>query len=632
MEPNERDETADEPRWSDLWPTTNDLDMLAHSGDRSPYLNRFELNSVLHQDPPPPLGRETPLDSTGPEPSQHMSWSPQDSLSTSPNKVSTLESLPNAFSFYIGPTGTSDISLLSQYANTKQVAPGLSFRTVSDDSTKNSTIFGITEYRLIDAVEPKPGKNEVERAWTELWNIVDRRTALQLCRLYFKFVNPYFPVVSSAICPDNIESLNQLSLALLAGMCATATPFMLYDEDLYDVLPRPPSGPQLYRLCWTGITQELHAPTLATVQACLLLQHHMPANPVLADTAFKWSLTSITLSAAQTIGLHRNSLNWRLVPLEERILRQRVWWAVWTMDEWIALSRGMPTLINDDDVDVPPLEAVLADDESPVSDHTANHFERLTQLTLILDGIRKTYYSVKGEARTSLNLGLSLDAARSLRARLRTWQETLPANLRSWMKSETHIGTTGPREADNSRRLDGNASLHLSYIVVHMMLFRALLRPVKHIKSLGGFSGIDDLETLEGVSAIIKGSTFCARELVDFLENLQESRWNAFWHCWSRPNFAMAGSFMVDLLLTVSPSADSYQLSLAQQTTEDDGRMYASDGAFENELKELQHLIERWRWINRVSANGAAGVKGLTNLGLFKVETILAELRRPRPP
>lgn len=44
---------------------------------------------------------------------------------------------------------------------------------------------------------------------------------------------------------------------------------------------------------------------------------------------------------------------------------------------------------------------------------------------------------------------------------------------------------------------------------------------------------------------------------------------------------------------------------------------------FSTEYRELQALIRRWRWANRVSAHGAAGVKGLTNLGLLKVEPLM---------
>lgn len=48
--------------------------------------------------------------------------------------------------------------------------------------------------------------------------------------------------------------------------------------------------------------------------------------------------------------------------------------------------------------------------------------------------------------------------------------------------------------------------------------------------------------------------------------------------------------------------------------------------SFEKEYAELQSWIRRWRWATRTSANGAAGVKGLTNLGFIKVETLMGNV------
>jgi hypothetical protein len=47
---------------------------------------------------------------------------------------------------------------------------------------------------------------------------------------------------------------------------------------------------------------------------------------------------------------------------------------------------------------------------------------------------------------------------------------------------------------------------------------------------------------------------------------------------------------------------------------------------FCDEHHELQDWIRRWRWVVRISANGASGVKGLTNLGVLKMETLLGSL------
>lgn len=70
-----------------------------------------------------------------------------------------------------------------------------------------------------------------------------------------------------------------------------------------------------------------------------------------------------------------------------------------------------------------------------------------------------------------------------------------------------------------------------------------------------------------------------------------------------------------------SASASSHDIRQAGDSSHN-----RSSCSFDAEIRELEQWIKRWRWANRISANGAAGVKGLTNLGLFKVETLLNNL------
>jgi hypothetical protein len=70
---------------------------------------------------------------------------------------------------------------------------------------------------------------------------------------------------------------------------------------------------------------------------------------------------------------------------------------------------------------------------------------------------------------------------------------------------------------------------------------------------------------------------------------------------------------MVHLLQIVSPSNQA----------EGESRPEFLKYSFDAEHTELQDWIRRWRWATRISANGAAGVKGLINLGFIKVETLM---------
>ncbi|OKL59621.1 hypothetical protein UA08_05443 [Talaromyces atroroseus] len=541
-----------------------------------------------------------------------------------------LEFVPDAFSFYIGPTGVSDIHVLnSQQYDQENISTlrvrGLKYRLMDSGNHENDcmpqTVFGITDRSLLDKAEPKVDYQTTESAWSELWQILDPVGAWHLIGLYSRFVDPYFPIVSQQQIPDNPDALSNLSLGLLTAMCATALPFVMYNEDLYPLLLRPPSSSELYRLAWLGVTSELHAPSLTTLQACLILQQRLPTNLYLSDTAFTWTLMSTAVSIAQTIGLHRDPSAWISVPSWERRLRRRLWWALWTVEKWVALARGMPSHLHGDDSDV---AVIIMDDMTDTLSASCNnhaHLPHLVTLTCILSDICQTYYTVRASNRTSCDLQYSIEVARSLRARLKAWRDNMPDVLRfRSVRNIQHPTGPDPPQSHYQQRedLDGNGSLHLSYIVAHMALYRALLRPLNKWPILLARMSPDQTNAInEGAQAVVRGALLCVREFVEFMEALTETQWNAFWHSWSRPNFAIAGSFMVHVLHTIAPP------DVTRQAEKIGDKLSSNYITFEEEYEELKTWIRRWRWANRVSANGAAGVKGLTNLGLMRVETLM---------
>ncbi|KAJ5724997.1 uncharacterized protein N7483_006354 [Penicillium malachiteum] len=266
-------------------------------------------------------------------------------------KLDSLESIPGAFSFYIGPTGTSDIHVLTHQPYDAQNVSlpnvnGLRYRIMSTPSQKKDakdftppTVFGITDHALLTKAEPKLGPDRIEDAWSQLWDMMDPTAAWHLIQLYARYVDPYYPIVSKSQMPSDPSQLQYMSLALLTSICATALPFIMYDETLYTLLLHPPESGQLYELCWLCISKELHAPSLVTLQACLLLLQRLPTNMYLSDTAFSWSLMSTALAIAQTIGIHRDPMDWITVPAWERKLRRRLWWGLFVMEKWISLAR-----------------------------------------------------------------------------------------------------------------------------------------------------------------------------------------------------------------------------------------------------------------------------------------------------
>lgn len=283
----------------DAGPGINDFIQLDGDGF---FQHRDPLLSSPHSDSS--LSRASNSGQSRDGPSSHAS------VPSIPSAGESLELVPDAFSFYIGPTGTADIHLLRRedYDSsniTRPKIPGLKYRrleqttyAVRDDLGQHDTIFGITDQSLLRKAEPRVDADAIEAAWFELWKIVDPETAWRLIKLYSRFVDPYFPIIASHQLPLSPCKLSNMPLALLAAMCASALPFVVYDEGLFSLLLHPPSSSQLYRICWLDICQHLHSPTLATLQACLLLQQRLPTNAYLSDTAFAWSLMSTAVVVA----------------------------------------------------------------------------------------------------------------------------------------------------------------------------------------------------------------------------------------------------------------------------------------------------------------------------------------------
>jgi hypothetical protein len=469
-------------------------------------------------------------------------------------KIRPLDAQASRYARFIGETGESNPYLLRHYRydeNDECTISKLTYRriksssnanTLSDEKGEPPVVFMLAEDSLAQKGEPRVEDDVLAKCRSDITEMFNQQEALRLIGLFVKFVYPYFPIISkSEICPNGGISpsvLQFLPLSLLSAMYATALPFIIYDDLLATTMVHgPPPSHKLFRIAWLSVTQELHTPRLATLQACLLLLQRAPTNRYTTDTPWKTSLVGWTVSLAQTLGLMRECGDWSSLPAWEITLRRRLWYGVFIMDKWASLGAGMPSHIKVDDFDVSPLTD--ADLEPPSLDPNSNaipafleqeadatHFRLLSELTMILSDIMDSYFSLRATQRTSKDFQLSLELARSLRQRLKIWSDSLPPAL----------AIRQPERADSRSmaRLSGNPSLSLAYLVTQMTLFRALLRPLSNLGPLDeedrGVAG-----SREAIRAIRQGAKEIAREVVEFVENLRQGALDAFWHsCKSR--------------------------------------------------------------------------------------------------
>jgi hypothetical protein len=417
-------------------------------------------------------------------------------------------------------------------------------------------IFMLSDDSLAQKGEPRIEENVLAKARHDISLMFTEEEALRLVGLYFRFVNPYFPILANSgiLGCGSIDALNALPLSLLSALYATALPFILYDEVLATTLVHNQSpSPQLYRISWLAIIQELHTPRLATLQACLLLLQRAPTNRYTTDTPWKTSLVGWTVSLAQTLGLNRECGDWTSLPTWEISLRKRLWYSVYIMDKWASLGAGMPSFIRNEDWDVSSLaesdrETTIYDDqESDVMGcftgqfDTESHFRMLAELTMVLSDIMDAYYTVKASQRTSNDFGLSLELARPLRSRLKVWNDSLPPSL--LMRGADRVDGRG------MSKLTGNPSLTLAYIVATMTLFRALLRPIENLPTIEE----EDHSIAGSRRAVRAGAMECAKEVVEFIEHLGRGALDAFWHSCSSPIAHFICSLLISPLQGLAP-------------------------------------------------------------------------------
>ncbi|KFY81548.1 hypothetical protein V500_11301, partial [Pseudogymnoascus sp. VKM F-4518 (FW-2643)] len=397
-----------------------------------------------------------------------------------------IDSHPSRSARLVGETGETNPYLLRRYhydENDECTISQTQYRRIrrrpsgSNNPTPKDApppVFTLAADSASLTAEPRTEDHVLAQARYDISQLFTSEQSFRLLGLYFRFVDPYLPILARGSLLINglisRAALDALPLSLTAALYAAALPYTPYDALLSPSLAHAPDpSTQLYRTAHLALTHELHNPRPATLQAALLLLHrpaqHTPLRPALVATA---------VSLAHSLGLSHDSSSWSL-PAPDLALRKRLWHAVFITDKWTALSLGTPSCIRTDDADVPPLwpadlEPALGPDDG--SDAPTN-FRLLADLSSIVSDILDAYFSVRATQRTASNFALSLDLGRGLRARLDAWSEGLPRAL---------FVRGAP-----VRRGGGDAGLYLGYLVANMTLFRGLMRPLE----TGGGQGQD---------------------------------------------------------------------------------------------------------------------------------------------
>jgi hypothetical protein len=436
---------------------------------------------------------------------------------------------------YIGLSSEYDATLLDLrlYDDAKGESPAGrgSFRKVGD-----SLFF----HQFADADSPNHAQ-EIEDLDTIEKLVAPHGEAL--IKLYFRIVHPSFPILHKKVYLEKYSrNHREFSPPLLAAVYALALNWWSYSTELSSH-PRP-DVTKLEEIAFRTLQSVALRPKLSTVQAGLLLLQR-------PQSGYSWMLTAQLVAMGQDLGLHMDPSTWR-IPSWERGLRKRLAWALYCQDTWSALVYGRPPHIGPNNWSVPTVtgsdfpESAADEDEEDGSTEVEKGrtlFSAMISLSQLLSDVLDSLYSE--DARLWIRSAsdptkATLDKAKPIQLRLRSWFATLPDSLRM---DATRVG-----------KLNSTGYLHLAYFATEITLHRRLIQSL---------SSNTDPYLTQVIRSAAKARLISA---MDFFNRLRPEHLQSFWYFASKVNFALIGTFNALLWATSvsAEEADFYQRRLQE--------------------------------------------------------------------
>ncbi|KAE8422961.1 fungal-specific transcription factor domain-containing protein [Aspergillus pseudocaelatus] len=400
----------------------------------------------------------------------------------------------------------------------------------------------------------------------ELSQIVAPEIGERLIQLFSRFVNRQFPIFPE----DRLPEPRAAPAHLLAAIYLITQPFTTFDDYLcIEFVYSPPSPQVLLGIAWSELNNALSQPTIQSLQAALILLLHPPLNPLLLDSSMKWTLLGMTVSMAQTLGLHLDPAMWNL-PSNEVRTRRRLSWVVFALDKWLAFSFGRPSHVSRNNWLITELDSSDIESGDPTSDAHAYTIE-FSKLTTILDNVLESLYSIRSLSTLCKDFRLAISSARPLMQNLTEWHTGLPLSL-------AMAPAPGCKQTS-----DDSASLHIAYQAVKILILRALLRPFSNMDHLS--SELEPNEEWHAARSQIRQTASAEADMaLSLISNLQPAHYQAFWAPWLKTSFACIMNLL--FLLTVT----AHQLCGSEGT--DSGEEY----------RRLRQTLDRARMVFRLHA------------------------------
>ncbi|KAK2018539.1 fungal-specific transcription factor domain-containing protein [Colletotrichum eremochloae] len=456
---------------------------------------------------------------------------------------SSLDERPNHSTTFIGFSNESDPFLVNHFPHNDQDEIDffrVTYRNVTGDKSQprhflqSQTGTAAESQRVLNECLPKVDERE------KLENIVDKATGAALVRLYFRFVFQALPILSRSCILSDIERfVAEAPTGLLAGIYMLALSFTPWDETLcVNNAYTKPSVDALWQISYICLQRELNFPRLSTIQIFLLLLNQVSFDSVSVENPSAWSMAASLFGMAQSLGLNADPRGWNLPPWEIR-LRRRLWWSVYVEHTWRAVTHGRSSMIRHDDWDVSPLTAddFVTDTATPAlpeGSQSPDYMIHLCSLTRITDEICRLFFTLHAISQRPL-LETLISQARGPRQQLVDWLDNLPESL------QLHPETQPSAE----HSIEGHAPLYVTYYTAHILIFRALLRPIIS-------TNINPSMLPASSTSILQASRSLMQTITKFLCGLDVRHQSSFWPAYTRHCLSYPGLFCYMLSLQQS--------------------------------------------------------------------------------
>ncbi|ORY50192.1 hypothetical protein BCR35DRAFT_25082 [Leucosporidium creatinivorum] len=305
---------------------------------------------------------------------------------------------------------------------------------------------------------------------------------------------------------------------------------------------RPPSPPTP-SLGYHSLVLQVEGPRarLSTIQATLIDLNGRHG----VDPAGNFVRLGTAVAVARLLGLHKDCSRW-MIPLWERDLRSRLWWALLVYDKASALTFGRASVIGYEDRDV------SLPRRSPHDSPSYDAFVSLCELTLIMDDLNRRLRTAAAQSNPNPEFGdassnaLTLQVLDDVSLKLDRWKSLVDSR---------RLFDFGPGEAP-----PGVRSLQLVYEYTALVIAREAW----------------DAVAPEGGPVAALGQRAClqsATTFVDFIANLVLADLEGYW--------ASHSPFFISTCLTI----------LVRLTLESDRNDHSESAVWQGAVFSLRRLI-----------------------------------------